>query len=151
MGRAESPGSTPATILIIDDNPADRRLIREALTDSGIPFSLQEITTGDAAVQLAETLGRDPGLRIPDLLILDLNLPCVNGIDVLRAFRANPACAHLQALMLTGSASPADVARIQDIPGARYMSKPEDIEEMDKVAEVIREMLAQRSRDQRLH
>lgn len=141
-------GSTPPTkngaaaILIVDDNPADRRLLLETLAGLSIKFAAQEVTTGDAAVRLAGDLGRIPGARIPDLLITDLHLPCASGIEVLRAFRANPVSAQMPALVLTGSASPADRAAIAEIPGVRFLEKPEDLEAMTAVGRTIRGMLA---------
>ena len=159
MGCAAAPARTnpePATeapdaaamtrtrpILIVDDNPADRRLILETLSDLPMEYAAREIATGDAAVRFARDLGQNPAIPVPDLLIVDLNLPCVTGIDVLRAFRANPVSAAIPALVLSGSASPADRAAVEGIPGARFAEKPDDMDAMTTVAATIRAMLGE--------
>jgi CheY-like chemotaxis protein len=129
------------TILIVDDNPADRRLIQEALALLPMGCATQELTTGDAALQLADAVGADPGMRVPDLLITDLHLPCVTGIDVVRAFRANPALALVPALVLSGSASPDDRATLGSLPGVSFAEKPEDLDSLTAVGDVIRTIL----------
>ena len=107
-------------ILVIEDNPTDVLLIREALTQHGVMYDLTVLDDGDKALNYLRDL-RDAE---PDLIILDLNLPRRNGVDVLLEYRMNVALYAVPIIVLTSSNSPSDRLRTITIGVSAFIQKP---------------------------
>lgn len=112
-------------VLLVEDNPADVRLLREALGDGRIGVDLQIADDGEEAVRLLEDSVDEPRRR-PDLVLLDLNLPRMTGIEVLAEVKANPALRRIPIVVLSGSAADHDVRKAYDLHANAYMRKPRD-------------------------
>jgi two-component system, chemotaxis family, response regulator Rcp1 len=110
----------PARIVVIEDNPADVFLVRQALREAGIDFELQSFEDGEQAL---EALSRPAG-KAPGLIFLDLNLPRLDGAEVLIRIRNMPALAEVPVAVLTSSESPADMHRAAELGAARFIKKP---------------------------
>jgi CheY-like chemotaxis protein len=127
----------PIQILLVEDSPADVRLTREALADGKVANDLHVVTDGEAALAY---LRREKGYAdvvMPDLIILDLNLPRKPGHEVLAELKAD---AHLRAIpvaVLTTSEAEADVVRSYDLGASCYLTKPIDFNEFVKVVAAI--------------
>jgi two-component system response regulator len=93
-------------ILLVEDSPADVYLIREALTSHGVSADVRWVDNGEAAVQVLDSLEAHPDREIPALVLLDLNLPRVNGLEVLQRLRAGSRCGGLPVLVLTSTDAP---------------------------------------------
>lgn len=112
--------TTPAgvRILLVEDNLADARLAREVLGAAGV-----EITVARDGVGALDLL-RSPGVAPPDLVLLDLNLPRVSGLEVLAAVKADAALRSLPVVVLTSSRADQDVRRAYDLHANAYVVKP---------------------------
>lgn len=106
-------------ILLIDDDPADRLLAEEAFSEHASRVTVTTCEDGPQA--LAALQGRPEDL--PDVVILDLNMPVMTGFDVIREIRATPGLRHLPVVILSTSDSRADVARAYDLLASSYMVK----------------------------
>ncbi|HEX2865658.1 MAG TPA: response regulator [Ignavibacteriales bacterium] len=119
----------PWEIVLVEDNPGDIGLVEEALTDSGISFNLKAITNGREAV---EYLKRENGrgyLNPPDLIILDLNLPILGGLDVLREIKGDEKLEPIPVVILTTSEAERDIFNSYKLKANSYITKPVDFDE----------------------
>ena len=120
--------SRPAEILLVEDSPADVRLVTEALQGCSIPHHLTAIDSGWEALKFLHREAPYATASRPDLVVLDLNLPGLNGRELLTAIRQESALRHLVVVMLTSSASPQDVYALYQIPVNCFIIKPVEIE-----------------------
>lgn len=128
-----------ARIVLVEDNPADVFLIKKALQERGIEFDLTCFEDGQKALESFSRKGRNE----PDLILLDLNLPKMDGIEVLRAIRDMPRLASVPVVILTSSESPKDKNRITLLGASRYIMKPSRLEDfLRDVGSGVEEILA---------
>lgn len=120
-------------ILLVEDAVADVELTLEALADAKVANEVHVERDGEAALQRLREGPR------PDLVILDLNLPRVNGHEVLAAMRADPQLRRIPVAVLTTSAAEADVARTYDLGANCFLTKPVDVEQFVQVVQSIDE------------
>ena len=111
-----------ARIVVVDDNTADVNLLRVALDQQNAPYDLDVLETAEAALQFVEE-HRGPRNYHPCVVLLDLHLPKLDGLTILRAIRQTPALAHVHVIVLSGMASPPDQQEIAAL-GAIYRQKP---------------------------
>ena len=113
-------------IFLVDDSPADALIIGRALRESGLAHRLTVLRDGRRA--LDELVGlRDPGTpaeREPDLILLDLNLPGLDGLGVLAQLKADPHLRAIPVVVLTTSGRDEDVARAYQAGANTYIQKP---------------------------
>lgn len=121
-------------IMLVEDIRADAILLREALIDEGLGDDL--VVASDGAEALAALRG---GETLPQLVLLDLNLPRVDGRDVLEGIRADPRLASLPVVVLSTSNSPADVRFAYSHNANAYVRKPNGFEALRGVARAIRD------------
>ena len=95
---------------------------------------------GKRAIDFIDKADNDPGAPCPDVLLLDLNLPKVEGLEVLRRIRASEKCKNIPVLIVTSSDSPADRSEAEKL-GARYFRKPVTYEEFLKIGPFLRQFL----------
>ena len=119
-------------ILLIEDNLDDVELTRIAFTEAGIAHRLMVVSDGAAALDYLFARGpyadRDP-LDLPSIILLDLNLPKVDGREVLQAIRDNLITKTLPVVVLTTSAEPFDVEASYALGANSYIQKPVDFEQ----------------------
>ncbi len=128
-------------ILLVEDNPADVRLTREALREGagGLRHRLHVVEDG---VQALAFLRREAGyweVPRPDLILLDLNLPRKDGREVLQEIKADPELRSIPVVVLTTSRSEEDVLRSYQLHANCYVTKPVDL---DQFLEVVRRIEA---------
>jgi two-component system response regulator len=111
---------TPGTILLVEDNLDDVALTRRALRKSNITNEL--VVVGDGEEALRQILPGDA--RLPLLVLLDINLPKVNGLDVLRAIRADDRTRCLPVVVLTTSSEERDIVESYQLGANSYVRKP---------------------------
>jgi CheY-like chemotaxis protein len=116
--------SKPIEILLVEDNPADVRLTREALRDSSIVTELRVVGDGAAAIQYLEQSTTGGELPVPDLVLLDLNLPKVNGHEVLHRIKEHPLWKMIPVVVLTTSGSQQDIQACYSKYVNCYITKP---------------------------
>ncbi|WP_126664390.1 response regulator [Haloterrigena salifodinae] len=95
-------GSSGAVILLVEDNPGDIRLIEEAFSDGNIGNTLTTVTDGQAALDFIYQRGEYEDASQPDIVLLDLNLPKVDGEDVLHEIKHHPELDQVPVIVLTG-------------------------------------------------
>ena len=126
-------------ILLVEDNPGDRELTKMALQGAGVSCNIREAPDGEQA--LIMLFGDDPDdgepTRTPDFIFLDLNLPKVNGLEVLTQIRRHPRTKHVPVLVLSTSKADQDVTLSYRLHANGYVVKPDDFEELRKIVEVI--------------
>lgn len=130
-------------ILLVDDSAKDVRLIREVLRDQGHAHQLQVARSGEEA--LSRLRGEAPygeGLQ-PDLVLLDVNLPSLSGIEVLSCIKCDPALRHLPVLMLSTSRAERDVAASYAHHANGYLVKPASYDEFSALIELTLEFWLQ--------
>ena len=102
-------------VLLADDDPGLRRLICTTLGTTD--FDLMEATNGEEALSMARE-------QHPDLVLLDVNMPLMNGFDVCQALKSEPATANIKVVMLTARHAEVDRARGREVGADEYVSKP---------------------------
>ncbi len=119
-------------ILLVEDNLDDVELTRIAFTEAGIDHRLMVVNDGAAALDYLFARGqyadRDP-LELPSIVLLDLNLPKIDGREVLQAIRDNLTTKTLPVVVLTTSAEPFDVEASYALGANSYIQKPVDFEQ----------------------
>jgi CheY-like chemotaxis protein len=128
-------------ILVIEDNPADIELLQLALDDARLQYVLIVIDDGAEALRFFRQEGKYANSAVPDLAILDLNLPKHDGIEIMAAVRANSAFAELPVAVLSSSSSPRDRSKLLSFGRVRYFTKPTDLEQYGELAQTIRGLL----------
>lgn len=131
--------SSPARIVVVDDNPADVRLLRYALDSLGEEYELEVLSDGEQALQFVHLQRVTVSEPTPCVIILDLHLPKYDGKTVLQAARHTPELAHVRVVVLTSVASPEEEAAVREMGVALYRNKPSGLDEFELVA---REILA---------
>src|SRR5580658_10194570 len=130
-------------ILMIDDKPDEVDLVQEAFRFYQVPVQLHAFKTGREALDFfSGSIGRKGAL--PDLVLLDLNLPDMRGIEVLRMLRADPLLHDLQVQVLSGSERPNDFEKCECL-GASCMLKPTDIAEYQVLVRSFEQRIQQES------
>lgn len=122
-------------ILLVEDNPGDARLTREAFAETDPETTLHVVGTGDEALDALSR--RDSDEPFPDLVLLDLNLPGLDGCEVLAEIRSTPDVQRLPVIVVTSSSAREDVERCYDAAANAYLTKPSDPAEFVSLAESI--------------
>jgi chemotaxis family two-component system response regulator Rcp1 len=131
------PDDDAVDILLVEDNPGDVRLTREAFAEARIDADLHVVRDGEAALDFLHRRGEFSDVPRPDLVLLDLNLPKVGGMEVLRRLKEDSTLRRLPVVVLTGSESPEDIAESYDQCSNAYLTKPVDSEEFIQLIEAI--------------
>jgi DNA-binding response OmpR family regulator len=126
-------------ILLIEDNPADVFLIKEALRTHGIRYNLDWVSDGEMAAIQVEKVAQTG--RAPHLILLDLNLPKVDGKELLARIRRNASLTGTLVVVLTSSDSPNDRRETSDLGADWYIKKPPTLDEFLGVGGTIRDLL----------
>jgi CheY-like chemotaxis protein len=128
---------TAPLILLVEDNAGDVRLTREALREVGIAVDLVAVPDGEAAIDYLRGTGEHAGAARPDLILLDLNLPKKNGLEVLEEVKRDPALQRIPVIMLTTSSSARDVTACYDRGVNCYVVKPLDLDDFTRLVQAI--------------
>jgi CheY-like chemotaxis protein len=132
-------------ILVIEDNPADVALLRLALESADVDCELTVIEDGAEALEFIRQLESSLPNSMPDLTILDLNLPKIDGFEILQAMRADKIFAGAPVAVLSSSSSPRERARIDVFQVRQYITKPADLDEFMKIGLIVKSLLAERN------
>jgi len=124
-------------ILLVEDNAGDVRLTREALREAGVAVELVAVPDGDQALAFLRNEGEHAGAARPDVILLDLNLPKKNGLEVLEEIKGDPALRRTPVIMLTTSAAAGDVTACYDRGVNCYVVKPLELDDFAAVVEAL--------------
>ena len=129
--------SRPVEILLVEDNPGDVRLTREALREGKVRNNLYVVSDGVEALEFLRRQGQHTDAARPDLILLDLNLPRKDGREVLQDIKSDPALRHIPVVVLTSSQADQDIIRAYDLHANCYVTKPVDFEQFIHVVRTI--------------
>ena len=121
-------------ILLVEDNPGDVRLAREALLDARVLTNLHVVNDGEQAITF---LKDEAGNGLPDIIILDLNLPRKDGREVLAEIKTDPKLRHIPILILTTSRAEQDIRSAYDLHANCFITKAVDWERSCEIVKVI--------------
>ncbi|HEX4769789.1 MAG TPA: response regulator [Bryobacteraceae bacterium] len=128
-------------VLVAEDNEGDVFLVKEALRLHNLEFHLHVETDGLAAIRYIENVGHTPEAPCPDVFLLDLNLPKVDGYDVLNTLRAHHTCSRVPVIIVTSSDAPKDWRQAELLDAKHYFRKPSDLTEFMALGAVVREAI----------
>ncbi len=134
---AESGESSPIQILLVEDNPGDVELTREALHDTKVHMHLSVVNDGVEAMAFLRREGRFADAPRPDLILLDLNLPRKDGRGVLADVKQDPSLRHIPVVVLTSSQAEQDIVRAYELHANCYVTKPVDLDQFVKIVRSI--------------
>ena len=126
-------------ILMVEDDPGDVRLTREALKGSKVLHTLSVVEDGVAALDYLRKVAPYQGAIRPDIVLLDLNLPKKDGREVLSAMKEDPALRSIPVVILTTSQAEEDVLRAYNLNANCYVTKPVDFDQFMRIVRTIEE------------
>ena len=132
-----APCSSSIEVLLVEDNPGDVRLTREALKDDRVCNSLSVVLDGVEAMAFLHREGRYAGAPRPDLILLDLNLPRKTGREVLEEVRADAALRTIPIVVITASEAERQVGHQYALNADCYVTKPVGLEELIAVVKAV--------------
>lgn len=137
MPMTQVAAPRPVQILIVEDNPADARLVREVMRDSKILNEIRWVPDGVEAMASLRKQGKYTDAPRPNLIFLDLNMPRKDGREVLAEVKADPDLRRIPIVVMTSSQAEEDIARAYDHHANCYVRKPIDFEQFHSVVKTL--------------
>ena len=138
MTVTDSTAQKPPRILLVEDNEGDEFLVTDAFEHAGFPYEMEVVRNGEAALERLRGEGTYSGRPVPDLVLLDLNLPRLDGRDVLRTVKSDAQLAQVPVLVLTTSSSQSDIDTCYGLHANAYLTKPFEVSGYESIVEAIR-------------
>jgi CheY-like chemotaxis protein len=135
----QSMPSREIVVLLVEDDPGDVLMTREAFEDYKVHNELHVVNDGTEAMAFLRREGDKADAPRPDLVLLDLNLPRMDGREVLQAIKSDPELASIPVVVLTTSEAEEDVLRSYSLHANAYVTKPVDFERFIQVVRQIDE------------
>jgi two-component system, chemotaxis family, response regulator Rcp1 len=129
----------PIEILLVEDNVADVRLTREGLKEAKLINRLHAVVNGQEALDFLHRRGAHREAPRPDVILLDLNLPGIDGHAVLKQVKGDPALRSIPVVVLTSSDAESDVVRSYDEHANCFISKPIDFDGFLRVVHAVKD------------
>ncbi|WP_247000115.1 response regulator [Halosolutus gelatinilyticus] len=124
-------------VLLVEDNPGDVRLTQEAFAAVPTETTIHVATDGDEALEFLTERHANPSTAVPDLVLLDLNLPRMDGFEFLEAIQGEPAVATIPIIVLTSSEATEDVRESYAKCANAYLTKPTDPDAFVSIASAV--------------
>lgn len=137
------PSGQPIDILLVEDDPGDELMTREAFEDNKIGNTLHVARDGQQALDFLYRHGEFPDAPRPDLILLDLNLPKYDGRQILEKIKSDPELSHIPVVVLTTSAAEEDILRSYRLHANAYVTKPVDLDQFIAAIRHIDEFFVQ--------
>lgn len=128
---------TPVQVLIVEDNPGDVELARAALRDTSLPLELHVTPNGEEAMRFMRQEGAYADAPPPDLVLLDLNMPKMGGLEVLDRMKSDEDLRLTPVVVFTTSSASEDIEGAYDRYANCYITKPSDLDELMGVVRAI--------------
>jgi CheY-like chemotaxis protein len=136
----------PIEVLLVEDSAGDVRLTQEAFREVNTAIDLQVVCDGVEAMALLRREGKHSHAPRPDLILLDLNLPKMDGREVLAQIKQEPSLKAIPTIILTSSEAEADIIRSYQLHANCYLSKPVRLEEFESLVKCINDFWLTRVR-----
>ncbi|MBF6171864.1 response regulator [Nocardia blacklockiae] len=133
----------PIDVLLVEDDPGDELMTREAFADNKIGNTLHVTRDGEEALDFLYRRGEFADAPRPDLILLDLNLPKYDGRQVLATIKSDAELAHIPVVVLTTSAAEEDILRSYKLHANAYVTKPVDLDQFIAAIKQIDEFFVQ--------
>lgn len=130
---AENFNPQPIELLLVDDNDDDVVLLEESFKDSKLLNIIQVVRDGEEAIAYLRREGKYHAARTPGLVLLDINMPKMNGFEVLQVMKSDPVLRTIPVVILTTSTRDEDIARSYDGGACSFVSKPVNFEKLKEV------------------
>jgi two-component system, chemotaxis family, response regulator Rcp1 len=137
MSPSEREDTRAVQILMVEDNPADARLVREVMRDSKMLNEIHWVGDGVEAMAFLRRQGKYATVPRPNLIFLDLNMPRKDGREVLREVKSDADLRRIPVVVMTSSQAEEDIARAYDQHANCYVRKPIDFEQFHKVVKTL--------------
>lgn len=124
-------------LLLVEDNPADAELTCEKLKSSKILHNLTVVEDGEEAMNYLKNMPPYQNAEKPDLILLDLNLPKKNGIEVLKDIKGDDKLKYIPVIILTSSQADEDILKSYELQASAYVTKPVDLAGFGKIVRAI--------------
>lgn len=135
----ELPDCKSIEVLLVEDNPGDVRLITEALKDAKIHVHIRVVHNGVEALAMLRREGKYADAALPDLILLDLNLPKLSGHEVLANIKQDQNLRRIPVVIVTSSQADRDIAASYDLHANCFVTKPVDLDQFFQVVEAVRD------------
>ena len=129
-----------STLLLVEDNPGDVFLVKQALREAGLLVDLKVAEDGEKAIQMIDRLDEGSDSQAPRLMLLDLNVPRRTGIQVLERLRRSARCGKIPVVMISSSDSPGERQHALDVGATEYFRKPSSLVEFMQLGRVVRRL-----------
>ena len=126
-------------ILVVESNPADTQLTEIAFRAAGLTSGFRSVSDGEDALAYVHKQGKYANVSTPDLIFLDLSLPKVSGLEVLKAIKSTPHLMHIPIVVASGSEDPEHVREVYALNGNCFMRKPSDLTQFLRFVEMCYE------------
>ncbi|WFE40065.1 response regulator [Micromonospora sp. WMMD998] len=133
------PSPNPVRILVVDDDPGDVLMIEEALEESDVEKVIDVVADGEEAMEFLRREGRHAEARRPDVILLDLNMPRMDGRQVLGEVKRDENLRTIPIVVLTTSNADTDVVSSYTLQANAYVTKPIDLDDFNDVVRRIDE------------
>lgn len=133
------PDCRSIEVLLVEDNPGDVRLIQEALKDAKIHVHITVARDGLEALAVLRQEGKYSLVALPDLVLLDLNLPRLNGHEVLATIKQDELLRRIPVVIVTSSKADQDIAASYQLHANCFVTKPVDLDQFFNVVQAIRD------------
>lgn len=130
---------TLGEILLVEDNPGDVRLIEESLIEEDLQYNLHVASDGVEALEFLRHTGKYEKSPRPDLILLDLNLPRKNGVEVLEEIKIDDDLRRIPVIILTASQAQEDILTAYNLYANCYLVKPIDLNQYYTLIDAIRD------------
>ncbi|HEY0195949.1 MAG TPA: response regulator [Methanobacterium sp.] len=125
--------------MLVEDNPGDIRLIKELFKDADVRNQVNVAFDGEEALQMLHQEGKFTTMSLPDLILLDLNLPKKDGKEVLREIKNDHRLMYIPVIVLTTSEAKKDIIETYQYSANSFITKPVDLDRFVRVIEAIQE------------
>jgi CheY-like chemotaxis protein len=129
--------TTPIRVLLVEDNPGDAHLTRDTLEQSKLLVQIAVTTDGEDALDYLLARGNYAGVALPDLIVLDLNLPRLGGREVLAEMKRHEQLRGIPVVVLTSSDAEKDVVMSYQLGASCYVTKPVGLEAFQAIVKSI--------------
>ncbi|RKR85816.1 response regulator receiver domain-containing protein [Micromonospora pisi] len=129
--------AAPVRILVVDDDPGDVLMIEEALGDSDVQKAIDVVSDGQEAMEFLRREGRHSAALRPDVILLDLNMPRMDGRQVLSAVKSDEDLRTIPVVVLTTSNADTDIIGSYTLQANAYVSKPIDLDDFNSAVRRI--------------
>jgi CheY-like chemotaxis protein len=126
-------------VLLVEDNPGDVRLTQEAFGEGEMAVNLSVAQDGVEALAFLRREGNYADAPLPDIILLDLNLPKKDGREVLAELKQEPNLKRIPVIVLTTSKAELDILKVYDLHANCYLSKPVDLDEFTKLVKSVQD------------